>query len=345
MKIVAHDENSLTNLLFTEIHRHEKIRPFLEAIKWTNFPGLPFEVKEAELHQQINFSEFGKPDVLMLVSDAAQQMHVIIVEVKLGGYLESCSYGLENGKFNNRNNSKLNNQLTLRYRFMKSLSSLKTKGYVTEEEHVPQSPYSEDILRRCKKALTCQFFKSVLGGPFHFYLVTLTLDIDSPFSVVKPGHHYFPLLFDSSKGTMEDFRNLGSISWYDCEKLLRDTDNHFSASFRIIAKIHQEEGPLGSPEHENELVQGRQIVLYMGQPALLTKKQFSYKIRALVDGEFVVVDQGANDKRKHAEMQRRITFLEKAPLVGIDNVTFWKERLSSYKAPTVRLQYFIEKPP
>lgn len=86
MDIIAHDENSMTNLFFSEVHRHDKIADVLRRIQWRHHDQLPFEVASAELHQQIGLSEFGKPDATVIVTDPQDVRHVVIIEGKLGGY-------------------------------------------------------------------------------------------------------------------------------------------------------------------------------------------------------------------------------------------------------------------
>jgi hypothetical protein len=181
VRIIAHDEDSMTSLFFSEVHRHEKLEAFLALIEWRSSPGMPFDVAEAELHQQVNFSEFGRPDAIVLVTDGRGRMHVVIVEVKLGTYLDSCELS-RTGKFDNRFNSRLNNQLALKYRAMISLPSILDRGYITESEHAVDSPYSGDQVRRCKKASTISFFKNIVERGAEWYLVTLTSDAESPTS-------------------------------------------------------------------------------------------------------------------------------------------------------------------
>ncbi len=69
MKIIAHDENSLTNLFFSEIYRLQKISEFLNGIEWRDLIKLPFDIAETELHHQVNLSEFGRPDAIITVVD------------------------------------------------------------------------------------------------------------------------------------------------------------------------------------------------------------------------------------------------------------------------------------
>ena len=92
MKIMAHDEDSMTNLLFSEVHRLDKLQSFLNQIEWRDHSVHQFNIANAELHQQVNFSEFGKPDALIIKTDNLGKKHIVIVEVKLHSYVESCSY-------------------------------------------------------------------------------------------------------------------------------------------------------------------------------------------------------------------------------------------------------------
>jgi len=71
VRIVAHDEDSMTNLFFSEVHRHGKLEDFLALTAWRSGSSMPFDVANAELHQQVNFSEFGRPDVMVFMSEEA----------------------------------------------------------------------------------------------------------------------------------------------------------------------------------------------------------------------------------------------------------------------------------
>ena len=106
MRIIAHDEDSMTNLFFSEVHRHQKIADFLGLIEWRSSTVIPFDISVVELHQQVNFSEFGKPDAIILATDSKGNKHVVVLEVKLGTYLDCC-ISVDNGKFNNKFNNKV----------------------------------------------------------------------------------------------------------------------------------------------------------------------------------------------------------------------------------------------
>ena len=41
MRIIAHNEDSMTNLFFSEIHRIERIEQFLGLINWRNYSEIP----------------------------------------------------------------------------------------------------------------------------------------------------------------------------------------------------------------------------------------------------------------------------------------------------------------
>ena len=323
MTIFAHDEDSMTNLFFSEVYRHGKAATFLSLIKWLDYAKMPFSISHTELHQQVNFSEFGKPDVLIVVTDESGQKHIVIVEVKLGRYLE-CSIANQNAKFDNKFNSRLNNQLILRYRAMQSLSSIEREGFITESKHSLESPYSNDQVRRCKKPSTISLFKDITKEKFQFYLVTLTSDHESPFNDVDRSSNLFPLFFDQESGDMEDFKNLGSIVWNQCHQLLNDVDNHFSnSSFLHFSTESKDDDSPESLPIGNLFVKGRQIIIYNGEKCHLSCRGYSYAIRHFSNGRFVEKDRGKNDKVKYLALKNQIQILEKAPPEPIGNTTYW----------------------
>lgn len=331
VKIIAHDEDSMTNLFFSEVHRHGKLQSFLHQIEWRDHSIAPFTIADAELHQQVNFSEFGKPDAMIIVTDNHGKNHIVIVEVKLNTYVESCSYNLENGKFNNKINSKLNNQLALRYRAIRSLSSITDVGFMTESEHAPESPYSEDQVRRCKKSATCRLLEGLHHGLIsQFYLVTLTSDSESPFGVVDQSHKFFPIFFNQHTGTIEEFPGLGSVTWTQCLQLFEGLDNHFSESYHQHFDVSDEkEDSTEATKPADLFVRGQQIIKYGKYHCHLSCIGYSYAIRHFRNGKFVELDRGKRDREKYLALQNQIQVLEKAPAEPIDNMSFWENFFAS----------------
>jgi len=332
MKIVAHDEDSLGNLLFCEVERHGKIVPLVNKIRWRNHSTCPFRIASAELHQQVNLSEFGQPDAVILVNDDKGAVHIIIIEAKLHSYVKACRENLSDFKFNWNNKSKLNNQLTLRYRFLRALPRLREKGYVSEIDHVDHSPYSTDRVRRCKKLLTLRIFEGIAEKTFDFYLAALTLDDLSPLREMGPSDEFFPLFFDQQKGTRDDFTGLGSLSWEDCHDAFGGTDNHFSYSYKALVGNSFELGSENSPEAEESfgrpLIKGRHMVEYGGKICLLSCRRCSYSIQHLQDGRFVELDRGKSDKKKFEALRGRIRLLGKAPSINMKSIEAWKHFLA-----------------
>jgi hypothetical protein len=332
MKIIAHDEDSMTNLFLSEVHRHEKLEDFLALIEWRCSSSMPFDVSAAELHQQVNFSEFGRPDAIILVTDSKDQKHVVIVEVKLGKYLDSC-ISTENGKFNNKFNSRLNNQLALKYRAMISLPSIPDKGYITELNHVAESPYSEDQIRRCKKPSTISLFKDIASNNVQFYLVTLTSDSASPLNEdrLASSDPCFPLFFDQRLQSHQEYRNLGSVLWSQCHQLFDGIDSHFSESFMLHFRNAKEaEEPTEAPKQEELFVRGRQIIKYAGKTCHLSCLGYSFTIRHFRDGKFIAIYQGQNDREKYLGLKRQIQILGKAPQKPIADTPFWETYFQAF---------------
>ena len=327
MRIVAHDEDSMTNLFFSEVHRHDKLKDFLALIEWRSSSVMPFDVADAELHQQVNLSEFGRPDAIILVTSSNGQRHVVIVEVKLGKYLDSCET-TGTGRFENRSglSSRLNYQLALKYRAMISLPSIRDQGFITEMDHVAKSPYHDDKVRRCKKRSTIELFRSLAGGNVSFCLVTLTSDRASPLNEARlaMSDPCFPLLFNQRLQAQQEFRHLGSVLWRRCLRLFDGVDNHVAESFALhLGGPAAAEEPTEAPREEELFVRGRQIVKYAGMTCHLACQGYSFTVRHFRDGRFVSVYEGRGDREKYLGLESQIQVLGRAPRTPLADAAFW----------------------
>jgi len=330
VRIVAHDEDSMTNLFFSEVHRHGKLEDFLALTAWRSGSSMPFDVANAELHQQVNFSEFGRPDVMVFVTDSRGQEHVVTVEVKLGTYLNS-SIATVTGKFDNRYNSRLNNQLALKYRAMVSLPSIRTEGFITERAHTADSPYSEDQIRRCKKPSTISLFRDRSSGDAPFYLVTLTSDSAPPLDErrMASSDPCFPRFFNQHTLTQQEFPNLGSVLWRQCHRLFEGIESHAAESFLLhFGEAADSEGleaeaGAGTPSQNELFVRGRQIVRFAGKTCHLACQGYSFTIRQFREGQFVAIYQGRGDREKYLALRDQIDVLGNAPRKPLSDTEFW----------------------
>jgi hypothetical protein len=326
VNIIAHDENSMTNLFFSEVHRHDKIADVLRKIQWRHHERPPFEVASAELHQQLGLSEFGKPDATLIVTAPDDVRHVVFIDGKLGDYLASAG-PTRGGLFNDRFNSRINNQLTLRYRATRCLERLGTSGFFTELPHSNLSLYREDKVRRCKKLQTIHLLtEKVLRFTHCVYLVALTTDLGNIFrEPVSADHELSPLFFDQNHGERDEFQNLGSLSWQACNEALDGiAENFFSASYAQL-KPELAEGP-EDVQDGNPLplhFRGRRLVEYRGEQCLLYCKNLSYSLNAWRSNRFVEVDRGKNDRRKYDSLRDRVRLLARAPRIEIQDADSW----------------------
>lgn len=330
MEILAHDEDSLSNLFFSEVHRHNLLISFLQEIKWLNkIPNL-VDIKKCTLHQQLNFSEFGKPDIFIEIIPHSGKPQIVIIEVKLGTYLESCSYKLDGKFFNNKFNSRLNNQITLRYRAMNSVSSVTEHGFLTERDHLPNSPYSKDQIRRCKKNSTIKILKKLESTGFDFYIAALTSDQENPFESVNSDHEFYPLFFDNNENNYQGFSNLGHVSWQQAESLFIGEDNHFSKSYNGLIKNRNNKSLTNNEIYNAEelFIKGRKIIELNGERCYISCKGYSYAIRAIRNGNFVEIDRGVGDREKYLDLREHIKILSKAPQKRIEDINFWKNYLT-----------------
>lgn len=330
MQIIAHDEDSMTNLLFSELHRCDLITDFIKKIKWRHHKITPFEVKSLEVHQQINISEFGRPDLILIITDMNDKFHILMIEVKLGTYLDACLTNVSN-KFDGRNNSRLNNQLTLKYRAIKSFNSLNNNNFITECKHTLKSPYSHDKVRRCKKNSTINFFKKFVDNDTSSYLVTLTSDKSCPisFNRLAIDDPCYPIFFDEALCKNIDFKNLGSITWKACERLFQPTDSYIKESFKLHFDQHSVE--LENEEFYNpdeikpvQFIKGRKIIIFKGKKCLFTGRGYSFAIRKFEGNSFIEIYRGKKDIQKYMSLKDEIQIIEEAPRVNINDVDFWK---------------------
>lgn len=321
MQILAHDENSLTNLLFSEVHRHGKIQELLQAIAWRNHAALPFAVRDAELHQQLGLSQFGRPDAFLLVTDGDGRFRAVIIEAKLGLFRDACEEPLVGRLFDKDCNSMLNNQLALRYRAMRALLSL-AHGDLREQPHLAPSPYASDFARSCQKPSTLTLLRRLSPLLADFYLVALTLDRESPLLTLPATDPYFPLLFrQDTQLSDEAFPNLGWVSWHACAALFEGIEDHFRPSYD---RLVQEGGGLDEVgEEDDRVLVGRHIVLYQGRPCLFSGKGYSCKLHQWQGTRFKPIREVTKDRQAYQAVCAEIRHLQAAPRENMDNEPFW----------------------
>lgn len=332
--ITAHDENSLTLLLFTEVHRLGKLRDLLHAIRWRSHPRLPFGIKAVELHLQLGLSEFGKPDAVFVVTDVLDQIHIIIFEGKLWSYRDSCEDPLPGRQFNPSCNSMLNNQLALRYRAMRALPSLSTGLYLEEQQHVTPSPYVTDVPRSCQKPSTLALLRSVLPQLADFSLVTLTLDLEPPLLTLPTTDPSFPLLFrQDTQEPDEDFAHFGSLTWQDCSALFAGSENHFTPAYNALLREGGPNDELG--DEDDRFLVGRHIVLYKGAPVLFSGSGYSLKLHQWQGDRFRPIVEVQSDGQAYNALRPEIHYLQPAPDKNMEakNKDFWIEFFRTLTLP------------
>lgn len=219
----VHDENSLSNLLISELYHHNKFDDFLRKIEWDI--EIPKNIKSMEIHHQLNLSEFGKPDVILSITDEENKKYIFIIEAKLDTYNNSCDKAnVEKFDIKSTSGSStsscINNQLTLRYRAFNSLGSLDVGNYLTEnkEEILNSKFYNNDKYRRCKKEATINVLKEMNKNLHGFYLVVLTSDDMNPFN----GDYVHPFFENKN---ISKLKGIGFINWKYCNELLKNNVN------------------------------------------------------------------------------------------------------------------------
>lgn len=331
MSITAHDENSLCILFLCEAYRLGRLPDLLHAVQWRQRTDPPFAIDRVEMHLQLHLSQFGKPDVVFLVTDTAGLLHVVILEAKLGPYRETCGEVLPGRRFDNDYNSALNNQLALRYRAMKAFENLSPAGgYLRERTHAPNSPYAADGVRECQKPSTLALLRRVQPRYGGFALIALTLVAPSPLLAMRDDDPLFPIFHDPHRGTAAR-PLLGTLSWADGLAALAGTANLFAASYAALLRQGGGDDEVG--EDDDRFLVGRHIVRYRGTVCLFNCRKYSFGIHQWQGDRFETILRGKNDKTAYDALRPEVEALCEAPAENMNNATFWAGYFAALALP------------
>jgi hypothetical protein len=342
--IVTHNENSLVNLLFSEIDHFDLINGFIDKIIWRNHSKSPFEsARDADIHLQLGLGNkygFGTPDVIIRVN-YKEKDHVIIIEAKLGKYCDDLAKPADPKKprfFNtkNKNNSKNNNQLTLRYRAFRAINSLNSGDTLEESDNILEknSFYKKDKKRYCKHPSVIKAMKNIIKNMADFYLVALTDDDSSPFGDLSNQIRYrdprMPLFFDPNTNRHDRFANLGSINWKSCMELFNGKNNRFVKAydlFRSESKEVSKNSKEAFPKEESSVLIIRKKI--DGKYYHLSRRRnFSFRIRKITDKGFKIVKRGTKSEEEYKKIWNIYEKIEDAPekrLPKVDEIKYWKD--------------------
>ncbi len=176
--------------------------PPVENLDWTHVDDV-WAVVEPNLGNR----GFGQPDAAFRLILADKRRIVVLLEAKLGLYLESCWLPVMRGQ--DGFNSKLNGQLELNHCFTLALAEYQPGHHqLIDPEWILQTPYvaarPQCHRRRLKNPIVRQQLVDPLinDGVHHYLHIILTSDPNNPLTI--PGHQpWFPEIFvDAQQGNV-----------------------------------------------------------------------------------------------------------------------------------------------
>ena len=215
----------------------EEVKKLLRAVLWAE-PGSPRWVdrtREVTVIVEIGLADFGDPDMIVVCWTEGKDPYVVFLEAKVTTYQRSMKSNQE-GMTNRDFNSSINGQLSLKYRFAKSLQNVPERGICESREiyehyrmrlgdkHGPRKLLKEDVIRVFREL-------GLIGIPeSRCHYVGLTWDDEKHAFFKDPGvvgpevsspeEEYLPLLLDEQG--RNQCRHLKSrIGWLSYSRLER----------------------------------------------------------------------------------------------------------------------------
>jgi hypothetical protein len=245
--LVWYGERGIINSIVYAITSHNQMRELVKLIEWADEKEKQWTncLKNSTIIIEMQLNDFGSPDLIIVIKDCNGEHHFLFVEAKTSSYFENAitnSYGMVRGY-----NSKINGQLSLKYRFVKALENWDGKTHeITEPPEIYEAyhglihdysdrprtlkhgPIIEDILKNH------QFEKA---NNKNSYYVALTLeDIDyNPF-IDAENTDVLPVFLDEKGNNIWASLqgNVGSINLAELKKIIGDPA--FKKVYEIMVK-------------------------------------------------------------------------------------------------------------
>lgn len=136
-KIVRYGERGVVDTLIHYLVENQQSKRFLQSVKWgDNVKHEWIESIESStwiLEVSLNgTSGFGDPDIILVCETLEGKPHFVFIEAKVNTYVKSASQnskGMVKGY-----NSKINGQLSLKYRFCKAVEGWTGEGRIIETD-------------------------------------------------------------------------------------------------------------------------------------------------------------------------------------------------------------------
>ncbi len=258
--IVFYGERGLVNGLVLELSGNLGLtKTFLKSINFCGSasPGWIDNLQTAHFLVEPSFSEFGNPDLIMICDCMENQKparKVVFLEAKIVKYDDSAAPLKEtDAKAIQGISSRINAQLTLRYRLSRVLGQRKGKGSPVKETKKAWAAYacypyeSSKRPRRLLKSSALKLCDEFMLGVNDFWFVTLSSDNDWVVPYDKP--ELRPLLLDSDGQDLWDKLkdHFGLIVFDQLDTILNPTGVYSRARKYFLPPTTIQTGGAASP--------------------------------------------------------------------------------------------------
>lgn len=213
--IQFYGERGIVNGILLDIYQDDnpkdKLDKFFGAIKLVGAKKLPWKgIDSCKWMVEPSFAQFGDPDLIAVI-ESNRETYALFIEAKLKDYVSSCmSLQREDGIDNLKGqSSKLNVQLSFRYRFVQALKETpKDASKIIIERHGGEYPDRQQ--RKLQKEPVVDSISSFLEGveKKNIYFIALTNDVSPKKGLKEMEDDYCPpLTLTLKNGTCNEFVN------------------------------------------------------------------------------------------------------------------------------------------
>lgn len=232
--VVFYGERGIVNSIILDMKDDlYKQKSFLNCIRLADNSYLDWvdKLESMKYFVEPSFSEFGSPDLIIKAKTSDNKNYVIFVEAKTDTYekssVELAPTGLPASGYDGIG-SKLNVQLSYKYRFVEALKNSTGKNFIVESN--AKANYSDKNRRLVKESLVrfCfEFFKDIEK----YYFVALTNDKNSDPRLFTP--RYIPCIGSKWHSEMGSF---GIFTYRELENkcVVSAKSGYYADAYRLM---------------------------------------------------------------------------------------------------------------
>jgi hypothetical protein len=239
-ELIWYGERGIINSVLTHMQQSktgfgEEVKNLIKAIQWADEKPANWAESITSAHAivELGFGQFGDPDLILICNIEQGQKYVIFIEAKAKTYRDSMMPNQDPGMRARGFNSKINGQLSLKYRFAKAIIAA-NKGLTewVEEPMELWQRYTADMLkdpiptpRRLKKGyIISKILQPLMSGITSdecFRYVALTWDTENMafFRDEEVIDDFLPRFLHPADGRNLFQEMLSQIGWIGYRKL------------------------------------------------------------------------------------------------------------------------------